>query len=115
MGKQEDKMGFTRFVEMGRVVIINYGPDAGKLGMISDIIDQNRAMVYSPFTTKPRTEADVEANWDATAWGEKIAARKRKATIGDFQRFKDMKAKQVIHMLSDAFTVPAWMLCAAAV
>merc|ERR1712166_708257 len=52
----EDKMGFTRHVEMGRVVIINYGADAGKLGMISDIIDQNRCMVYSPFTTLPRNE-----------------------------------------------------------
>jgi hypothetical protein len=44
-------------------------------------------------------EAAVEAAWEATAWGKKIAARKRKATISDFQRFKDMKAKQVIYLL----------------
>merc|ERR1711908_58250 len=50
------KMGFTRFVEMGRVVVVNYGDDAGKLGMIVDVIDQNRCMVYSPYTSLPRTE-----------------------------------------------------------
>merc|ERR1719198_1203235 len=49
-------MGFTRFVETGRVVVINYGPDAGKLGMIVDVIDQNRCFVYSPYTTLKRTE-----------------------------------------------------------
>merc|ERR1711912_166113 len=50
------KMGFTRFVEMGRVVVVNYGDDAGKLGMIVDVIDQNRCLVYSPYTSLPRTE-----------------------------------------------------------
>merc|ERR1712216_945787 len=49
-------MGFTRFVESGRVVVINFGADAGKLGFISDVIDQNRCLVYSPHTTLPRTE-----------------------------------------------------------
>jgi hypothetical protein len=34
--------GFTRFVEIGRVALINYGPDAGKLCTIIDIIDSNR-------------------------------------------------------------------------
>merc|ERR1712216_1076360 len=40
----------------GRVVLVNYGPDAGKLGMITDVIDQNRCMVYSPYTSLPRQE-----------------------------------------------------------
>merc|ERR1712072_1614091 len=47
MGAQKI-MGFTRFVEMGRVVLVNYGPNEGTLGMITDVIDQNRCMVYSP-------------------------------------------------------------------
>mmetsp|Transcript_7042 Transcript_7042/g.17190 ORF Transcript_7042/g.17190 Transcript_7042/m.17190 type:complete len:132 (+) Transcript_7042:61-456(+) len=39
---------FTRFVEIGRVVLISYGPDAGKLATIVDIIDQNRVLLDGP-------------------------------------------------------------------
>ena len=39
---------FTRFVEVGRVVLINYGPDAGKLATIIDIIDQKRVLIDGP-------------------------------------------------------------------
>jgi|TARA_B110000090_G_C13286495_1_gene410201 large subunit ribosomal protein L14e len=35
-------MGFSRFVEVGRVVLINYGPDAGKIATIVDIVDAKR-------------------------------------------------------------------------
>merc|ERR1712110_454790 len=42
------KMVFSRFVEVGRVVLINYGPDAGKLATIIDIIDQNKCLVDGP-------------------------------------------------------------------
>lgn len=35
-------MGFTRFVEIGRVCLINYGEDAGKLCTIVDILDGQR-------------------------------------------------------------------------
>lgn len=33
---------FTRFAQVGRVVVITYGPDAGKYAVIVDIIDQSR-------------------------------------------------------------------------
>jgi hypothetical protein len=36
------KVLYSRFVQLGRVVLINYGPDAGKLATIIDIVDQNR-------------------------------------------------------------------------
>eukprot|EP00692_Jakoba_bahamiensis_P002153 EC685930.1.p2 GENE.EC685930.1~~EC685930.1.p2 ORF type:complete len:153 (+),score=62.52 EC685930.1:99-557(+) len=42
-------MVFRRFVELGRVAVVNYGPDAGKLCVIVDVIDQNRALVDGPF------------------------------------------------------------------
>lgn len=35
-------MPFTRYVEIGRVALINYGPEYGKLVVISDVVDQNR-------------------------------------------------------------------------
>jgi large subunit ribosomal protein L14e len=41
-------MVFNRFVEVGRVVLINYGPDAGKLATIIEIVDQKRVMIDGP-------------------------------------------------------------------
>ncbi|PHT80418.1 hypothetical protein T459_18470 [Capsicum annuum] len=35
-------MPFKRFVEIGRVALVNYGKDYGKLVVIVDVIDQNR-------------------------------------------------------------------------
>jgi large subunit ribosomal protein L14e len=33
---------FRRYVEVGRVVLINFGPHEGKLATIIDVVDQNR-------------------------------------------------------------------------
>ncbi|KAI9909778.1 hypothetical protein PsorP6_011183 [Peronosclerospora sorghi] len=41
---------FTRFVSIGRVVLINYGPDAGKIATIIDVVDENRALIDGPFS-----------------------------------------------------------------
>lgn len=35
-------MPFTRNVEIGRVALINYGAEAGKLVVIVDVVDHNR-------------------------------------------------------------------------
>ena len=35
-------MPFKRYVEIGRVAMVNYGPEYGKLVVISDVVDQNR-------------------------------------------------------------------------
>ena len=35
-------MPFKRTVEVGRVAVVNYGPETGKLVVITDIVDQNR-------------------------------------------------------------------------
>jgi large subunit ribosomal protein L14e len=42
------KMGFSRYVEVGRVVFINHGPDAGKIATVIDIVDQNKCLVDGP-------------------------------------------------------------------
>jgi ribosomal protein L14E/L6E/L27E len=39
---------FTRFVEVGRVVLINFGEDAGKLATIVDILDAKRVSGNPP-------------------------------------------------------------------
>jgi hypothetical protein len=35
-------MPFSRYVEIGRVALVNYGPEAGTLVVIVDVVDQNR-------------------------------------------------------------------------
>jgi large subunit ribosomal protein L14e len=45
---------FKRFVEVGRVVLVNDGPSAGKLAVIAEIIDHNRALIDGPSTSVTR-------------------------------------------------------------
>ncbi|CAL4944285.1 unnamed protein product [Urochloa decumbens] len=40
-------MPFKRFVEIGRVALVNYGKDYGRLVVIVDVVDQNRAFIAS--------------------------------------------------------------------
>jgi hypothetical protein len=35
---------FKRFVEIGRVALVNYGKDYGRLVVIVDVVDQNRVI-----------------------------------------------------------------------
>jgi large subunit ribosomal protein L14e len=114
----------TRFVEIGRVVYINYGPDLGKLAVIVDIVDYNRAIVDGPSTgvarqqlplkrasltefviplkrnqtsksvAKAFAEASIAEKWAETNTGKTQAARLRKASLTDFERFKVMLAQQ---------------------
>jgi large subunit ribosomal protein L14e len=41
-------MSFNRFVQIGRVCLINYGDDEGKLCTIIDVVDSGRALVDGP-------------------------------------------------------------------
>ncbi|RKP08759.1 60S ribosomal protein L14 [Thamnocephalis sphaerospora] len=41
---------FARMVEVGRVVVLSYGSDTGKLAVIVDIVDHNRVLVDGPTT-----------------------------------------------------------------
>ncbi|KAL5514357.1 hypothetical protein ACEPAG_2445 [Sanghuangporus baumii] len=45
---------FKRFVEVGRVVLLNSGESEGKIAVIVEIIDHNRAIVDNPLTDVPR-------------------------------------------------------------
>jgi len=117
---------FKRFVEIGRVVLVNYGPDQGKLCVIVDVIDHNRVLVDGPsdVTGVPRSaikmrylsltdfkidiargarlkklkkefeKAQVLKKWEGTSWAKKLAMRKKKASLNDFDRFSSMVAKK---------------------
>lgn len=38
--------------------------------------------------------ADVVAKWEASSWGQRLARRKSRAAMNDFDRFKAMLTKQ---------------------
>lgn len=42
MADKKSKTLYKRFAEIGRVVLINYGPEAGKLATIVDIVDHTQ-------------------------------------------------------------------------
>lgn len=114
-------MPFKRYVEIGRVALINYGPEAGKLTTIVDIIDQNRALVDFPDQArrvvnfkrltitdfkvdikrhaakkdlaKALADADVAAKFAASSWGSKLAQREARAATTDFERYKEAVAR----------------------
>ncbi|KAF9439253.1 hypothetical protein BGZ76_007454 [Entomortierella beljakovae] len=128
---------FQRVVEIGRVVLINYGPDAGKLAVIVDIIDHNRALVEGPTTGIARTayafrrltltplvvkvprnagqvvlkaaieKQDLAGSWAKTSWAKKIASRAQRASNSDFDRFKIQKYKKLRREIINKANKPA--------
>lgn len=53
-------MTFTRFVQAGRVALVNFGPDLNKLVVIVDMLDQNRVLVEGPSTGVKRQVMNVK-------------------------------------------------------
>uniref|UniRef100_A0A2K6U344 Large ribosomal subunit protein eL14 n=1 Tax=Saimiri boliviensis boliviensis TaxID=39432 RepID=A0A2K6U344_SAIBB len=120
---------FRRFMKVGQVAYISFGPHAGKLVAIVDVTDQNRALVDGPCTQarrqampfqcmqltdfilkfphsahqkyvrQDRQKADINTKWTATQWAKKIEARERKANLTDCDHFKVMKAKKMRNKL----------------
>nr|CAB3265699.1 60S ribosomal protein L14-like [Phallusia mammillata] len=117
-------MVYKKFVEIGSVVYISQGPQAGKLAAIVNVIDQNRLLVDGPCNNVPRCvvnlknvhltkfridlkwgsrtstvkkaweTSNVNESWADSNWCKKIQAKARKAQLTDFDRFKLMKLKQ---------------------
>ena len=122
-------MEFRHYVQIGRVAYISFGKDAGKLCAIVDVIDQNRALVDGPCTSVQRQsvkfkrlrltkfrlkfphststkvvrkawEAEkITEKWNETSTAKKMAARKLKTTMNDFDRFKVYKVKQTMNRI----------------
>ncbi|KAG7964864.1 hypothetical protein I3843_09G192600 [Carya illinoinensis] len=91
---------------IGRVALVNYGEDYGKLVVIVDVIDQNRALVDAPdmersqmnFKRLSLTNLKIDIKrvpkkkelLDAM---EKADGKKKRASLTDFDSFKLMLAK----------------------
>uniref|UniRef100_A0A672TBR9 Large ribosomal subunit protein eL14 n=1 Tax=Sinocyclocheilus grahami TaxID=75366 RepID=A0A672TBR9_SINGR len=104
-----------RFVEIGRVAFIAFGPHEGKLVAIVDVIDQNRALVDGPCTGVKRQgmpfkclqltdyvikvphsarqkyvrraweKAEINKKWEESSWAKKIEARKKVLAEDDYK------------------------------
>ncbi|KAI9025575.1 60S ribosomal protein L14 [Hyaloraphidium curvatum] len=115
---------FKRYVEVGRVVLVNYGPDAGKLAVIVEVIDHNRALIDGPTTGVARQalgfkrmtltplkielprmagspalkkaieKQNLHENWGKTAWAKKLENRAKRQNLSDFDRFQLMVARK---------------------
>ena len=117
-------MGFKRFVEIGRVVIINYGPYLGKLAVIVDLITTNKVVVQGlkggirrmelslnrctltdhvikikrgekrEAVFKAIEDYKLEDKFKESSLAKKTALRQRRANLTDFDRFKVMRLRQ---------------------
>lgn len=115
-----------RLVEVGRIVLITYGPDTGKIAVITDILDHSRVVVDGPTTdvtrqavsfrrlaltkfvihiprgagatavAKALAKHDTVAKWSETTWAKKLQTKKTRAELTDFERFKVMVAKKEV-------------------
>ena len=108
------------------MVLINHGPEAGKLATVIDVVDQNKCLIDGPeeitgvarqvipfarialtdltvqvgrnarqkSLLKAWKEGDTLATWEKSSWAKKLAARKKRANLNDFDRFKVMVARK---------------------
>ena len=53
-------MVFRKFVEIGRVVVINYGPLSGKLAVVVDILNTSKVLVHGPKEGVRRQEISLK-------------------------------------------------------
>ena len=117
-------MVFKKFVEIGRVVVINYGPYAGKIAVIVDVLNTTRVLVHGPkegvrrqeislrritltdfkldikrgihkeALVKAITDYKLDDKFKASVYAKKIERRQKRANLTDFDRFKVMRLRQ---------------------
>ncbi|EFA80731.1 S60 ribosomal protein L14 [Heterostelium album PN500] len=117
---------FSLFVEIGRVVFINFGEYRNKTAIILEVLDQNRILVHGPTTGVPRhvinlkwialtklklnvlrgarlttltnaiKAADLDNKVAQLRISKSVAAVEKKANSSDFERFKSRIAKKSV-------------------
>ena len=117
-------MVFRRFVEVGRVIIINYGPLTGKLAVIVDILTTTKVVVQGLKGGVRRQELSLrrvtltddkidikrganreevfkaidayklEDKYKKSTFAKKVELRQKRANLTDFDRFKVMRLRQ---------------------
>ena len=117
-------MVFKRFIEVGRVIIVNYGPLVGKLAVIVDILTTTKALIqglkggikrqeislrrvtltdYKLDIKRGAKQAEVykaiddfklEDKFKTSTFYKKNEIRQKRANLTDFDRFKVMRLRQ---------------------
>ena len=117
-------MVFRRFVEVGRVIVINYGPLAGKLAVIVDILTTTKIIIQGlkggvrrqelslrrvtltdykinikrgakrEEVFKAIDEYKLEEKFKNSTYSKKCELRQKRANLTDFDRFKVMRFRQ---------------------
>ena len=117
-------MVFRRFVEVGRVIIVNYGPLVGKLAVIVDILTTTKVLIqglkggvkrqelslrrvtltdYKLDIKRGAKQAEVykaiddfklEDKFKTSTHYKKNESRQKRANLTDFDRFKVMRLRQ---------------------
>ena len=127
-------MVFRRFVEVGRVIIINYGPLTGKLAVIVDILTTTKVIVQGLKGGIKRQELSLrrvtltdykidikrgakqeevfkalddyklDEKFKKSSYAKKCEQRQKRANLTDFDRFKVMRLRQKRAILRHAAT-----------
>lgn len=120
-------MLYQRFIEVGRVCYIRIGDNCGKICTVVDLVDQKHLLVDGPTSGVPRcvvrlnqlaltdlkiniprgckskkvrielTKEDINTKFLATSLSKKAEAKKTKAGLGDFERFKLRVSKTAVN------------------
>ena len=115
---------FRKFVEVGRVVIVNYGPLVGKLAVIVDILTTTKALIQglkggirrqeislrrvtltdykldikrgakAEEVFKALDDYKLEEKFKQSSIAKKCEQRQKRANLTDFDRFKVMRLRQ---------------------
>lgn len=123
-------MVFRKFVEVGRAVFINYGPLAGRVAVIVDIINTSRVLIDGPTSGVRRQEISLRRvsltdfvleitrstnsatlkkavedfglnkKWEATPFGKKLQRASVRSKLTDFDRFKVMVLRKKVIFIS---------------
>jgi large subunit ribosomal protein L14e len=114
-------MPYKKFVEVGRLALISFGPLADSIAVVVDIIDATRVLIDVPNSPEPRqvisikrlkltdivvsfpraaapdvvsqalADDDAFGKWNKTNWAKRLTLAKAKSDLTDFQRFKYSK------------------------
>eukprot|EP01100_Stratorugosa_tubuloviscum_P010094 TRINITY_DN4291_c0_g1_i1.p1 TRINITY_DN4291_c0_g1~~TRINITY_DN4291_c0_g1_i1.p1 ORF type:complete len:281 (-),score=107.45 TRINITY_DN4291_c0_g1_i1:139-981(-) len=91
---------FKRFVEIGRVCLVNFGRYSGKLCVIIDVVDQNRILIDGPYalTHVPRQVINLK----------RISLTPFKVTIGRNSRHKTLVKAVKDSKVFESFDKSSW-------
>ena len=111
-----------RYVEIGRMVLISFGPSQGKFGIIIDILDKNRYLIDGPLgrqiinskrlkISKIKIKIGRSINsrkineilrsqglikqWEMSKWMQKKKKIEKIEKMNDFEKFKYMLGKKM--------------------